>query len=203
VRVAVARVGYWGPNLVRNFVDLPSAEVVRICDTRPGPLGALQARYPGLQRTTRFGDLLEDRSVEAIAVSIQAEEAMELRQNAVAVAGRGLELVITLGSGVGTGLFQDGRLAPHLEIAHHPFRKGDTYNEQLGEAARERLSKKKWNSRVKRAVDTLDALLFFDHVYLGGGNSVRVTVDLGPKASIVDNSAGILGGIKLWVQPSV
>ena len=124
-------------------------------------------------------------------------------QGMAVVAGRGLELVITLGSGVGTGLFQDGRLAPHLEIAHHPFRKGDTYNEQLGEAARERLSKKKWNSRVKRAVDTLDALLFFDHVYLGGGNSVRVTVDLGPKASIVDNSAGILGGIKLWEQPSV
>jgi polyphosphate glucokinase len=124
-------------------------------------------------------------------------------QGAAVVAGKGLELVITLGTGVGTGLFQDGRLAPHLEIAHHPFRKGDTYNQQLGDAARKRLSTKRWNSRVKLAVETLDALLFFDHVYIGGGNSVRVTADLGPKASIVDNAAGILGGIKLWEQPSV
>lgn len=121
-------------------------------------------------------------------------------QGMAVVAGKGLELVITLGTGVGTGLFQDGCLAPHLEIAHHPFRKGDTYNEQLGEAARKRLSKKRWNSRVKCAVETLDALLFFDHVYIGGGNSIRVTADLGPKASIVDNAAGILGGIKLWEQ---
>jgi polyphosphate glucokinase len=37
-------------------------------------------------------------------------------------------------------------------------------------------------------------------VYIGGGNSGRVTADLGPKASIVDNAAGILGGVKLWEQ---
>jgi polyphosphate glucokinase len=123
-------------------------------------------------------------------------------QGAAVVAGKGLELVITLGTAVGTGLYQDGVLAPHLEIAHHPFRKGETYSQQLGDAARKRLSKKRWNSRVKLAVETLDALLFFDHVYIGGGNSVRVTADLGPKASIVDNAAGILGGIKLWEQPA-
>lgn len=83
VRVAVAGVGYWGPNLVRNFVDLPGAEVVRICDTRPGPLGALQARYPGLQRTTRFGDLLEDRSVEAIAIATPVSTHYELASQAL------------------------------------------------------------------------------------------------------------------------
>ena len=76
----------------------------------------------------------------------------------------------------------------------------ETYFQQLGEAARKRLSPEDWNLRVKRAVETLDALFFFDHVYIGGGNSSRVTVDLGPKASIVDNSAGILGGIRLWDQ---
>jgi polyphosphate glucokinase len=124
-------------------------------------------------------------------------------QGAAVIKGTGLELVITLGTGVGTGLFQDGRLAPHLEIAHHPFRKGETYNEQVGDAARRRLSKKRWNSRVKLAVETLDALLFFDRVYIGGGNSALVTADLGPNASIVDNAAGILGGIKLWEQPAV
>jgi polyphosphate glucokinase len=121
-------------------------------------------------------------------------------QGLAVVTGKGLELVVTLGTSVGTGLFQDGRLAPHMEFAHHPFCDGETYYEQLGEAARRRISMKKWNLRVQRAVETLDALFFFDHVYIGGGNSVRVTADLGPKASIVDNAAGILGGVKLWDQ---
>jgi len=119
-------------------------------------------------------------------------------QGAAVVEGVGLELVITLGTGFGTAVFHDGRLAPHLEIAHQRFRKGETYDEQLGDAARKRIGEAKWNTRVEEAVKTLDALLFFDRVHIGGGNSRRVTVDLGPKATIVDNSAGILGGIKLW-----
>jgi polyphosphate glucokinase len=119
-------------------------------------------------------------------------------QGAAVVKGKGLELVVTLGTGVGTGLFFHGRLTPHMELAHHPLHKGESYNEYLGNAARKRIGDKKWNKRVKLAVETLDALFFYDQVYLGGGNSKRVTADLGPKATIVDNEAGILGGIKLW-----
>jgi polyphosphate glucokinase len=116
------------------------------------------------------------------------------------IAGTGLELVVTLGTSVGTGLFENGRLAPHMEFAHHPFRDGETYYEQLGEAARTRVGDAQWNRRVQLAIETLDALFFFDHVFIGGGNSGRVTADIGPKASIVDNAAGILGGVKLWEQ---
>ena len=119
-------------------------------------------------------------------------------QGAAVVRGVGLELVITLGTGLGTAVFDTGRLAPHLELAHHPFRKGETYNEQLGDAARRRIGDKKWNGRVQLAVRALDRLLFFDQLYIGGGNARRVSVDLGPRASIVDNVAGILGGIRLW-----
>jgi polyphosphate glucokinase len=119
-------------------------------------------------------------------------------QGAAVVKGKGLELVVTLGTGVGTGLFFHGRLTPHMELAHHPLHKDESYNEYLGNAARKRIGDKKWNKRVKLAVETLDALFFYDQVYLGGGNSKRVTADLGPKATIVDNEAGILGGIKLW-----
>lgn len=119
-------------------------------------------------------------------------------QGAAVVKGKGLELVVTLGTGVGTGLFFHGRLTPHMELAHHPLHKNQSYNEYIGNDARKRIGNKKWNRRVKRAVETLDALFFYDHVYIGGGNSKHVTADLGPKVSIVDNSAGILGGIKLW-----
>jgi polyphosphate glucokinase len=119
-------------------------------------------------------------------------------QGAAVVKGKGLELVVTLGTGVGTGLFFHGRLTPHMELAHHPLHKDESYNDYIGNAARKRIGDKKWNKRVKLAVETLDALFFYDQVYVGGGNSKRVTADLGPKATIVDNEAGILGGIKLW-----
>lgn len=119
-------------------------------------------------------------------------------QGAAVVKGTGLELVVTLGTGVGTGLFVDGRLAPHLEIAHHPFRHDETYNEQLGEAARKRIGTKRWRKRVRLAIDTLHGLLNYDHLYIGGGNSHRLAGHLPDEITLVDNDAGILGGIKLW-----
>jgi polyphosphate glucokinase len=114
-------------------------------------------------------------------------------QGAAVIKGEGFEMVITLG----TAFFDAGRLLPHFEFAHHPFRKGATYNEVLGDAARKKAGNKKWGSRVLDAVEAFRALTFFDHCYIGGGNSARLS-DLPPSVSIVDNSAGILGGIKLW-----
>jgi len=123
-------------------------------------------------------------------------------QGLAVVVGKGLELVITLGTGFGTALFMDGNLLPHIELAHHPFRKDETYNEQLGELARKKAGDKHWNHRVREAVACLDALFFFDHLYIGGGNARRIDRDdLGAvleRITIVDNTAGILGGIKLW-----
>ena len=111
---------------------------------------------------------------------------------------RVFELVLTLGTGVGTAFFLDGHLLPHFEFSHTPFRKGGTYNEQLGETARRTVGTKKWQRRVLDAVETFRALTFFDQCYIGGGNSQRITGDLPADVTLVDNSAGILGGIKLW-----
>jgi polyphosphate glucokinase len=123
-------------------------------------------------------------------------------QGAAVVQGHGLELVITLGTGFGTAVFMSGHLLPHIELAHHPFRKGETYNEQLGEAARKDAGDERWNRRVREAIDCLDGLFFFDHLYIGGGNARRVDRDdLGEvleRITVVDNTAGILGGVKLW-----
>jgi polyphosphate glucokinase len=119
-------------------------------------------------------------------------------QGAAVVSGDGLELVVTLGTGVGTGLFYHGLLCPHLELAHHPFRHDQTYNEQLGDEARKRIGAKKWNRRVGIMIDTLHGLLYYDRLYIGGGNSAKITLELPPKVTLVDNTAGILGGIKLW-----
>jgi polyphosphate glucokinase len=119
-------------------------------------------------------------------------------QGAAVIEGKGLELMVTLGTGVGTAVYYQGRLCPHLEFAEHPFRKDETYNEQLGEATRARIGTKKWSTRVQQAIVTLYNLMIYDHCFVGGGNSHRIKADLGPKVSIVDNDAGILGGIKLW-----
>lgn len=119
-------------------------------------------------------------------------------QGAAVVTGKGLEVVLTLGTGVGSAMFMNGVLLPHLELAHHPFSKSGTYNDALGEAARKRIGNKKWTKRVHKLVETVRGLTFFDHCYLGGGNSARLGPELPDGVSVVDNSAGILGGIKLW-----
>jgi polyphosphate glucokinase len=119
-------------------------------------------------------------------------------QGSAVVQGEGLELVVTLGTGFGTSLFINGQLAPHLEISQSHFRNGETFDEQIGDVTRKRIGKAKWNKRVALALQALDALMFYDHVYIGGGNSHRLTFDIGPKATVIDNTAGILGGIRLW-----
>jgi polyphosphate glucokinase len=123
-------------------------------------------------------------------------------QGSAVVQGKGLELVITLGTGVGTALFYEGRLQPHLELAHHPLRRDLTYNEVLGDAARKHDGHKKWNKRVAETIVVLRELTFFDHCYIGGGNSVKVDFELPDDVSLTDNSAGITGGITLWAATS-
>ena len=117
------------------------------------------------------------------------------------VQGHGVEVVITLGTGFGSAFFEDGRLGPHLELAHHRFRKSETYNEQLGDAARKAVGVDRWTSRVVKAIANLRVLSNFDHLYIGGGNAKRLQLELDHDVSIVDNTAGILGGIRLWDQP--
>jgi polyphosphate glucokinase len=111
-------------------------------------------------------------------------------------------VVITLGTGFGSAVFNDGQLLPHIELAHQPFRKSETYNDQLGELARKHKGDEAWNERLREAITNLDGLFFFDHLYIGGGNARRIDRDeLGDvlgRITIIDNTAGILGGIKLW-----
>jgi polyphosphate glucokinase len=115
-----------------------------------------------------------------------------------AVAGKGVEVVVTLGTGFGSALLVDGELTLHLEIAHIPFRHGETYDEQLGQAARKTVGKKRWNHRVERAIDALRALTRFDRLYIGGGNSRHVTIKLPDDVRLVSNDCGMKGGAALW-----
>jgi polyphosphate glucokinase len=119
-------------------------------------------------------------------------------QGLAVIRGQGLEFVLTLGTGCGTGIFYNGELAPHLELSTHPIRKKDTYDLYVGNAAFEAVGKKRWNKRVQRVIDALKALTHYDHLYIGGGNSKHVTLQLPASVSLVSNEAGIDGGAALW-----
>ena len=114
------------------------------------------------------------------------------------IKGRGLELVLTLGTGAGTALFRDGELMPHMELAHHPIHKSKTYNDYIGEKALKKIGKKRWNHRVEKTIDILYALLFYDHLFIGGGNSAHIEGKLPRNITLVSNDAGIEGGAALW-----
>src|SRR5262249_40397744 len=138
---------------------------------------------------------LEERLSEPVRVINDAD-----MQGYGAIEGKGIEMVITLGTGFGSSLFTDGELAPHLEIAHLPFRGGKTYEQQTGDKARKKLGKKKWNGRVKEAIDTLRELTHFDKLYIGGGNADKIKFKLDPDVQIISNEAGVRGGAALWGQ---
>jgi polyphosphate glucokinase len=115
-----------------------------------------------------------------------------------AIAGKGLELVITLGTGFGSALFIDGKLVPNMEMGHHQFRKDETYEQQLGRATLEKIGDKKWNRRLEKAIASLQHLFNYDCLYIGGGEAVRVNLQLPLNVKLIPNITGLLGGIALW-----
>ena len=69
LRVALVGYGYWGPNLLRNYMDLPEAQVAWVCDRRPEALGKAQARFPAIAATTDLEVVFNDASVDAVLVA--------------------------------------------------------------------------------------------------------------------------------------
>ena len=134
------------------------------------------------QRLGKPARLLNDASVQGLGV----------------IEGVGLECVITLGTGFGFALFEDGLLAPHLEVGQHPCTKGYTYDHYLGNAALKKVGKVKWNKRLQKAIGFLDTLVTFDTLLIGGGNARMIDFPLASNIRIVPNEAGITGGVRLW-----
>ncbi len=121
------------------------------------------------------------------------------------IAGQGLELVLTLGTGLGCAMFDGGRLAPHLEFSHAPVRWGLTYDQYIGEHERRRLGDALWSRRVLRVVEALRPVFWWDRLYLGGGNSRHITAPslarLGDDVVVVPNTAAMVGGARVWLLP--
>jgi polyphosphate glucokinase len=118
------------------------------------------------------------------------------------VSGKGLEMVITLGTGFGTALLEDGNLLPHLEIGQHPIKTNRVYDEYVGQAAFERKGKEHWNERVKKVISILKTTFNYDRLYISGGNAKNIDFKLDENIIIVNNREGIKGGVMLWKNMS-
>jgi polyphosphate glucokinase len=114
------------------------------------------------------------------------------------VDGKGFECVLTLGTGIGSSFFYNGRLLPHLELGQHPLLHRSTYDRFIGDAVRRSKGRKKWNQRLKKALAVVATFVNYDTLYLGGGNARRIDFKLPPHVKIASNVNGITGGIHLW-----
>lgn len=152
---------------------------------------------PNLGTKRWKGFALQDALAERFGKPARLENDAEVAGLGV-IAGKGLEVVVTLGTGFGSAIFSDGRMTPHLELAHHPVHKSMTYDEYVGDAALKDIGRKKWNRRVMKVIVVLRTLLNFDKLHIGGGNARLLTFKLPRNVDIVSNDEGIIGGVKLW-----
>ncbi len=190
----------------------PPAVLGRAVSDLAAPLGAydrVSVGFPGVVRdgvvrtAPNFGSSKWHRFDLARALTRALKRPVRVLNDAevqglAAITGKGIELVITLGTGVGSALFLDAELMPHLELSQHPVHGGKTYDEYLGDRARKRVGTRKWNRRVRRVLGILETVFNYDRLHLGGGNAARINFRLPRHARIVENRAGLLGGIALW-----
>jgi polyphosphate glucokinase len=169
----------------RVSVGFPGVVVEGVTQTAPN----LHKQWAGFPLQQALADLtgrptrvLNDAGVQGLGV----------------ISSSGVELVLTLGTGMGFALYVNGRYVPNIEMAHHPFRKDFTYEDYIGNAARLKTGNRKWNTRVLRVLEQLQKTFNPAVIYIGGGNSARLRIDLPSGVKRVDNVAGLLGGIALW-----
>jgi polyphosphate glucokinase len=197
---------------VRTPTHCPPAVLIRTIADLVAPLGQydrVSVGFPGVVRkgivrtAPNFGSA-KWRSFDLARALIRVLKRPVRVVNDAEVHGfgvitrKGLELVITLGTGFGSAMFRDGELMPHLEWSQHPIHGGETYDEYLGDRARKRVGTRKWNRRVRRVMGILDTVVGYDRLHVGGGNAQRITLPLRSRVRTVDNTAGLLGGIALW-----
>jgi predicted dehydrogenase len=83
IGIAVIGYGYWGPNLVRNIAEVPGARLLYVCDLRKERLAAVKARYPSVEITDDFEQVLRDPSVDAIAIATPVSSHFKLAMKAM------------------------------------------------------------------------------------------------------------------------
>jgi polyphosphate glucokinase len=189
---AYDRVAVGFPGMVRDGRVLSTPHYV----TEAGPF--TPARPDLVDAWAKYD--IQTTLAEALGVPTRVVNDAEMHGVAV-ICGDGFEIVLTLGTGVGFAMFNRGQILPKVELSQHPLRKRQTYDEQLGDIARREIGNRRWSKRVVDAVGIVQNVFWPDRLYLGGGNARHVLLDLGPDVTIVANTAGLLGGVRIWDVP--
>ena len=183
------RVSVGMPGIVRHGVVRWTPHYV----TESGPFSPIRSDLAVQWQDLEISALLE----AALARPTRVVNDAELAGLSV-ISGRGYEVMLTLGTGLGFAHFTDGALLPKIEVSAAPFRKGSTFDKRLGHHARKARGSKAWSREVRRALRRLYAVFCWDRAYLGGGGSKHLRVHVDEYVTLVDNYAGLLGGVRLW-----
>lgn len=164
------------PGVVKEGTVLTAPNLGTQYWTGTGLIGVLAARFGVPVR------VLNDAAVQGLGV----------------VEGHGLQCVLTLGTGIGCALFRERRLLLHLELGQHRARKGLTYDQYVGQAALTAIGSERWNTRMRKVIDSASSLTNCDVLYIGGGNARKLDFEVPAHVKVVSNTAGITGGVRLW-----
>jgi polyphosphate glucokinase len=181
------------PGMIRHGTVVATPHYI----TKRGPHSTVD---PDLERAWRGFDVKQALEAALQLPTLVLNDAEVA--GAGAVSGYGFEVMFTLGTGLGNAIFDNGVLLPHLEISRSPVRRGRLYDDYIGDKARKRVGQTAWSLRVRDAILGLRPMLQWDHLFLGGGNAVKVLdrhlAAIGPRVTVVSNDVGIIGGVKAW-----
>jgi polyphosphate glucokinase len=186
---AYDRVSVGLPGLVRHGVVRWTPHFVTVAGPFTPVLPELVEQWVGLD----VQDLLGQAYRRPTKVVNDAEMA-----GLSTVSGHGYEVMMTLGTGLGFAHFDDGVLLPKIEVSAAPFGHGRTFDETLGHHARRDLGGERWTDLVDEALAALDRVFRWDQAYLGGGGAKYLMRPLTARIELVANTAGVLGGVRLW-----
>lgn len=154
---------------------------------------------PNLDRPSWPGVKLAERVGELTGKPTRAMNDADLQGFGV-IEGRGVEMVLTLGTGLGSALFIDGALVPNLELAHHPFGDGRTYEERISDAELKRIGAAEWTDRVEASLSQIRPIWNFDRLHIGGGNLRHYERELPEGVRAFDLAEGLRGGVQMWEE---
>jgi predicted dehydrogenase len=83
IRVGVVGYGYWGPNVVRNFAEVPGCQLVAVSDMRPDRLAAVRSRYPAVRTYADPNELVADRRIDAVVIVTPVSTHFDLAMQAL------------------------------------------------------------------------------------------------------------------------
>jgi len=189
----------------------PEAVFLLIRDTAEAlqPYDRASVGFPGVvkngvaQNAPNLGDELwrgvplSERLTRLLQRPVRAANDADLQGLGVAV-GEGVELVLTLGTGMGSALFTEGVLVPNLELGHHPMRDGQTYEDLVRDSELKRIGPVAWTARVLDAIAQLERLFNYGTLHLGGGNVRHLQTSLPANVRLFTLDEALRGALNLW-----